>query len=369
MDALDSATKIEERLCAKATLAHLPLGGAFELTPCCNMDCEMCYVRLDASRMQTLGGLRSIDQWLHLAQQVKQAGTLFLLLTGGEPFLYPGFCELYQELKKMGFIITINTNATLLNEKILHVLAQDKPRRVNVTLYGASNETYAKLCHHNKGFDQTISAIKQLQSHHIDVKLNGSLVPQNMHEYRQMIDMANQLGLYLKIDTYMFPGTRERAKPFNQAARMDPQTCACKRVESYRYWYDSASFKQYRQDILNQYQQGLTQDYISEEAPHRCRAGRSSYWITWQGIMTPCLFMKEPACDILQHDFATAWQKIVLASEHIRLPLKCATCPKQDFCPLCAAAAYTENGKTNQAPQYLCDYTDELLRQLINQPT
>ena len=30
----------------KAARLGVPLSGSFELTPCCNMACKMCYVRL-----------------------------------------------------------------------------------------------------------------------------------------------------------------------------------------------------------------------------------------------------------------------------------------------------------------------------------
>ena len=35
---------------------------------------------------------------------------------------------------------------TLIDEDMADFLAKDKPRRVNVTLYGASNKTYERLC-------------------------------------------------------------------------------------------------------------------------------------------------------------------------------------------------------------------------------
>ena len=41
-----------------------------------------------------------------------RAGVLFLLLTGGEPLLVPGFKELYLALKAEGMVLTLNTNGT-----------------------------------------------------------------------------------------------------------------------------------------------------------------------------------------------------------------------------------------------------------------
>ena len=54
---------------------------------------------------------------IEIAEQAKEMGTLCILLTGGEPFLQKDFKELYIKLYNMGFILSINTNATLITEK------------------------------------------------------------------------------------------------------------------------------------------------------------------------------------------------------------------------------------------------------------
>ena len=59
--------------------------------------------------------------------QMKEAGTLFVLLTGGELLLYPGFREVYLGLRKMGMILTVNTNGTLLDEGWADFFAQHPP--------------------------------------------------------------------------------------------------------------------------------------------------------------------------------------------------------------------------------------------------
>ena len=36
---------------AKAACNRMPLSGTFELTPRCNMNCRMCYIRLSEEQM------------------------------------------------------------------------------------------------------------------------------------------------------------------------------------------------------------------------------------------------------------------------------------------------------------------------------
>lgn len=67
-----------------------------------------------------------MEEWTKTAEDMMKAGTLFVLLTGGEPLLYPHFRELYQKLRELGMIITINTNGTLINEAWADFFAENK---------------------------------------------------------------------------------------------------------------------------------------------------------------------------------------------------------------------------------------------------
>ena len=102
---------ITKYMFAKATNAKIPLSGTFELTPLCNLSCRMCYVRKSREEVEaSVRPMMDCEQWISLAQELRKKGMLYLLLTGGEPFLWPDFWKLYAELNKMGFLISINSN-------------------------------------------------------------------------------------------------------------------------------------------------------------------------------------------------------------------------------------------------------------------
>ena len=108
----------------------------YDVTPTCNFRCDMCYIRMEKSQAEKRGGLRSIEEWLHIADQLQEIGTLFILLTGGEPLLYPDFKELYIRLKEKGFILTINTNATLIDDETVRLFQRfENPGWVEVSRY------------------------------------------------------------------------------------------------------------------------------------------------------------------------------------------------------------------------------------------
>ena len=69
-------TKISDKLWNRAGAMRVPLTGAFELLPICNLNCKMCYVRKSAAEVEQLGGLIPAEQWLDWARQARDAGML-----------------------------------------------------------------------------------------------------------------------------------------------------------------------------------------------------------------------------------------------------------------------------------------------------
>ena len=115
-------------LFSKASGMLVPLSGTFELSPVCNFSCRMCYVRKTAAEVKASARPQmTMAQWLRIAQEVREQGMLYLLLTGGEPFLWPDFWPLYEQLCRMGFLISINTNGSLIDEAAIERLKKNPP--------------------------------------------------------------------------------------------------------------------------------------------------------------------------------------------------------------------------------------------------
>ena len=54
--------RISKYLFAKASKSKIPLSGTFELSPCCNLDCRMCYVRKTKQEVNELGGEKTVEE-------------------------------------------------------------------------------------------------------------------------------------------------------------------------------------------------------------------------------------------------------------------------------------------------------------------
>ncbi len=354
---------MEELLCIKATLNNIPINTTLELTPLCNMSCDMCYIHLTREEMNEQGSCLTLEEWLKIAEELKRMGTLFILLTGGEPLLYPNFKELYLSLQKMGFIITVNTNGTLIDEEMAEFFSKNSPRRINITLYGADEEMYTSLCHSPGAFNKVIKALSLLQQKSVPIKLNGSTVKKNKDQQGRIIEIAKRFNIPIEINTYMYPCSRRPSISFDNSSRLSPEEAAILDIEYERY-RKGREFEPLKKKLIEKYQYYLTHNIQPENITHSCRAAKSSCWINWKGRISPCVFLESPSYDLKGIDIETAWRKLVEDFNKITLSSKCTSCPKKEFCKVCAACSLWETGSFDGTPEYMCRFSDTFISKL-----
>ena len=100
---------------------------------------------------------------------------------------------------------------------------------------------------------------------------------------------------------------------------------------------------------------------VEEGSGVRCRAGSTSFWMTWDGKMLPCGMMTDPAVYPLEVGFDAAWEELRQKTAAIRTSSKCTNCPKKEVCSVCAAVCVTETGAFDGVPEYVCLMTDEII--------
>lgn len=362
MEIMNNPSTLEEMMIQQAKQFNTPITGSIELLPLCNMNCDMCYVRLSRQEMEKVGHLRSAEEWLAIAQQMQKAGVLFLLLTGGEPLLFPEFKQLYLALRQMGMIITINTNATLIDQEWAAFFGQYKPRRVNVTLYGEDEKAYEELCHYPEGFNRTMRAIQLLKEQNVDVKISCSLTKTNCHSLERIFEIGRKYRVPVHVDPYMMPGIRERNRPFNQHIRVLPEIAAKASLDALKI---QLSEEYYRQYIIQSIEKVHHADASIGDGHISCLAGRCSFTINWQGEMRPCVMMTEPSVPVFERGFENAWKEICSQTQNIRISAVCRQCHLRPLCKICAAASLLETGQYDGVPDYLCRYAKELYRLIL----
>ncbi len=351
---------------------HIPVTGTFELTPLCNMNCGMCYIRMTPEEMHHNGRLRTLAEWKEIADQALEAGAQFILLTGGEPMLYPGFSDIYTYLRARGTFVTVNTNATQITPEIIKTFQTNYPRRVNVSLYGASNEVYERLCSCANGYDQAMRGIRMLLEAGVATKLNYVLTRENIGEVDQISRISEELGVPVSVSSYLFPPVRKDRKKQSRTnpERLSPCEVAEAQIRSLECGFpDKQTLRAYLADRLREIDEReqivrAAEDPLSAFPEEACGAGRRSFWIDWQGRMSACGMMTEGAIVLGSNSFQEAWNQICERSEHILVNPTCNNCKYKKICQVCPASALAETGSTDGIPDYHCACSRELERKM-----
>lgn len=351
-----TTANIRQTLTRRCAALGIPVSGVFELTPRCNLRCKMCYVRMTPEMMAPIGRERTSAEWLEIGKNARDAGLTFLLLTGGEPMLRTDFSEIYTGLTELGLSISVNTNGTLLTPGIREVWHRLPPAQVNVTLYGICREDYGNLCRNPDAFHAVLDSLDWLQAEGILVHLNTTMTPANQHRWLEIEKFAKDRGLELRMTTYCFPPVRRNAcDECSDYSRLSPEAAARLAVQDiyYREGIESIRMRAERNDAPIQRSCELD---IGE--PIQCTAARAQFWLTWDGRMTPCGMLNTPSIQLSENgsDFATRWDSLRAEASQIRLCPDCTQCEDQATCLKCAAVTYSETGRFDGKPEYMCRF-------------
>lgn len=326
---MDAFTQILE---LNAYRACIPLKGTFELTARCNFNCNMCYVHLNEEQIQKQGRELTNEEWLEIAKQAKEAGMLYLTLTGGEVFTRPGFKELYLALSEMGFLIQIMSNGYCVDEKVMAWLEQVPPYMMRFTLYGASNETYAKVCGIKDGFTRVSHAIDLVKKTNIPFYLVSTLVKENQHDFDEMCKFAEMKNV-------IFRATANVIKSIRGVTH---------------------NIEEHRIDI---------DEFINEECEELppitnllevCGNFRKGFFLTWDGNMQLCSFMNKPIISLREQSFKAAWKKMLLELIQITMPKECTDCKYSSYCSRCPGIMTAECGSCDQVNEAFCEKAKKL---------
>ena len=350
-----------------AAQRHVPLGGTFELTPRCNFSCKMCYVRLDKSQMDSIGRERTAHEWMSIAKEALAAGTLHLLITGGEPLLRPDFEEIYTALANMGFIITLNTNASLMTLELQKLFQKLPPTATNVTLYGASPETYQSVCGSSKGFSKTLEGLKMLMDIPTVLEVRTTFIKNNMHELDALRTIANRYTKRFAINVEVNDSVRGAVS----------DAVSCRLAPSQMFDITEANAEYYR--MLNPkndmiLEKNMETDHFVKakelgfDYPPKiltCLAAKSMYWITWDGRMIPCGSFTSPYTLPFEEGFISAWNRLPTLFEEIKLPSECTDCKYANGkCPNCPGNLQAETGFLDRISPYLCEVAKERAKRI-----
>lgn len=285
---------LERRL---AEAGHpFPIRAMVELTYGCNLRCVHCYNPTHEAKNEL-----TTEQVFRLLDEFEAQGCLRIGFTGGELFTRRDTMEILRRAKARGFLISVLTNATMITPELADLLQAMGSVRMEVSLYGATAETYEKVTQVPGSYARFVRGLDLLLKRRIQVLLKLVMMTLNVHEFEPMRQFALSRSLRYVASTGMHPKVDGNPDPL--AYRLSSE-------QAFDIW------RQLSGEKIRQKQNDLEQpDFLEESCGSAgklfdCACGKASAAVTPYGKMNLCISTQLPQYDWVSGNAVEGWKAL-----------------------------------------------------------
>lgn len=327
-----------------------PLKISLNITKKCNLKCKHCLS--DAG--STDQGELTTKELFRLIDQMKNAGTFFITIGGGEPLLRNDIFSIIKYARENFIAVSLVTNGLLINEEIAKKLNTLNLDTITISLDGL--ERNHDLIRGRGNFRKTVNKIKILRKYCKTAKLavRVTVNSRNINECNKIIKLAEKLSLDLIRLTPVLPLGRAK----------ENQSLLIKQEEYISFLENTKNIRSKIKLILPN--QKDDKKWFIDSNDFGCHCGKEACWITQTGDFYPCIFFGNNflAGNIKKDKFLDLWAKAKSMAKFHGNPT-CNNCSNYKLCRGgCRARALFEYGDINTIDP-LCPLRKNL--NLINQ--
>lgn len=330
-----------------------------ELTERCNNNCIHCCINLSADHQRAREKELSTIKIKSILTEAASLGCLMVRFTGGEPLLREDFGEIYLFARKLGLVVLIFTNATLITPQLADLFSQIPPLQpIEITLYGNREKIHDEVTESPGSFEAAMSGIHLLKNRHIPFLIKSAFFSHTIAGADEFDSWAKTLtGLSQPPPSTIILDLRSR----RDSARKNKQ------IKSLRPGIDQAVnyLTRNRDQFITEMRLFFkTISFKHSEMLFSCYAGRKTLCVDPYGKVQYCLQLRHP--DIIYdlekgslknaayYFHYTIIHKKAKNSNYIR---RCMNCFLKMFCEQCPAKSWSEHGVLDRPVEYLCEFT------------
>jgi radical SAM protein with 4Fe4S-binding SPASM domain len=326
-----------------------PVEMSIEVTRRCPLDCLHCYNNLPMNDAGAREQELTLEEHMRLLDELVEAGCLWILYTGGEIFARRDFLQIYTEAKKRGFLITLFTNGTMITPRIADYLAEWRPFAIEITLYGATRETYEALTQIPGSYNRCMNGIRLLLERNLPLKLKTVPTTINKHEVYEMKRLAEEeFHVEFKFDPLVNPRIDCSQSPL--AVRLTPEEAV---ILDY---FDPKRKSEYRR--LLEHERAMAPAVNNPDENHRyfCGGGINGCAVDPTGHMSICVISHQQGYDIRSGSFREGWEGRMqeIRNQERKQATICTHCKIHSICGMCPANGELENGDPESPVDFLC---------------
>jgi len=325
-----------EPIFQKARDNNIPIAVLIELTYRCNLDCQHCYVIHDQAQNEL-----STKEYYELFDSLAKLQTLFLTISGGEPFIRKDLKELIIYATKKNFSIRLFTSGTLLNNDWGNFLREMNILEIETSIYGADPTTHDRMTRISGSFDNLMKGLEILSKNKIKTNVKFIVTKNNYTQAKEIKQFVEELGFNFYYDVILTP---------KDNLDTTPQQLSLSEKEM-REFYRLIDYK--------------VNPIDREKEEYICNAGVATMAISPDGEVYPCVQLRKSAGNIRAESLKNIWDKgkIFQRLRESRIKdYKCGSCPLLNYCSPCIGLIDMETGDING-----CSETNKLRATIIKE--
>lgn len=327
-----------------------------EVTARCNNECGHCYINLPAGDRKAKEKELTLAEISRIADEAIALNAVWVLITGGEPLLREDFPDIFLLLKRKGLLVSVFTNATLIRKEHVDLFLKYPPRDIEVSVYGATKETYEKVTNKPGSFSAFQRGLSLLVDGGVKVRLKAMVMRSNVHEIAEISEFCRRYTKdYYRFDPLLhlrFDGDLARNQKII-SERLSPQEIvAIERGDAERF----ESLSKNCDKLINEQFCNYCCDHL-----FHCGAGNGSFSVSYDGNLRLCssLWAPQTTYSLRSGTLKEAWEEHIprvrnLRSKNPEFLQKCRKCPIINLCLWCPAHAFLETGSMDAYVEYFC---------------
>lgn len=311
---------------------NIPWYVTIELGLQCNLECSHCY-NFDRKnpKPEYFSNYLSSDRILKLIEELKDAGTLMVALSGGEPILHKNIYEFINKIRHENLIPKIKSNGSLINIETALKLKENGLLEADISLYGSNSIEHDWMTNINNSFEKTIAGIKNLKHQGIKTQLNFLVHKNNYQNITGMIRLSEELDC-----THSF--STEFTSRYDKTSLTDI----------------GLNLEEYIELLKSP--EGDLFKYENQEKALQCECAKTVCGISSKGEVYPCIGAPIPSGNIKNQSFNEVWNHSSELNKIRNLTNEdfssCKDCNLLSSCSRSSGGAYVNTGEyTGKNPE------------------
>lgn len=181
----------------------------FQYDYTCNFHCEHCSIerfRFEKPGLERKGRFFTIPDVRELSRQADEMGLAHLVITGGEPLVFPDFDEIVEAVDPQKFYITSDTNGWLLDEKRAKHIKSIGVDKIQLSLDSLSAADHDAFRRKDDSHSKALRAIDAAQNAGLNIIVQTVVSKQRVRsqEFIEFLEFLNGKGVPVFV-TYAKP--------------------------------------------------------------------------------------------------------------------------------------------------------------------